>query len=121
MSGDRKFQRRIESFVCGCCGRAVRGDGYTNHCPECLHSMHVDVNPGDRAESCGGLMAPVDYEIRGGAYVIVHQCLRCGAVRRIRMRPEDNVSALLRLARSRAAGGKPVAPSHQRESRLKHN
>ncbi|HQY53570.1 MAG TPA: RNHCP domain-containing protein [Ignavibacteria bacterium] len=38
---DRKFQKRTEDFTCGNCGCKVTGDGYTNHCPECLYRMHV--------------------------------------------------------------------------------
>ena len=54
----RSFQRRIENFVCEHCGEKVIGDGYTNHCPKCLWSKHVDVNPGDRMAHCGGMMKP---------------------------------------------------------------
>ena len=43
------FTRKVEDFTCEHCGREVHGNGYTNHCPHCLHSKHVDVNPGDRA------------------------------------------------------------------------
>jgi hypothetical protein len=104
MNHTKKFQRTVENFRCGNCGRAVTGDGYTNHCPDCLHSLHVDVNPGDRAEDCQGLMAPVDYEVKGTEYVIVHRCTVCGFLRRTRMRREDNMDALLGLARARADG-----------------
>ncbi|MBU3901416.1 RNHCP domain-containing protein, partial [Patescibacteria group bacterium] len=44
----KKFQRKIEDFVCGHCGPKIKGTGYTDHCPKCLWSQHVDVNPGDR-------------------------------------------------------------------------
>jgi len=58
----KKFQRQKEDFVCGECGTTVSGTGYTNHCPQCLWSMHVDVNPGDRAAACGGMMEPKKVE-----------------------------------------------------------
>ena len=52
-----------EAFTCRCCGRLVTPDGaasaHRNHCPNCLTSLHVDVEPGDRAADCGGLMEPV--------------------------------------------------------------
>ena len=60
----KQFQRKKENFVCEHCGQEVIGNGYTNHCPSCLHSKHVDINPGDRAETCGGLMEPVDLELK---------------------------------------------------------
>ena len=50
-----------DSFICRVCGRLVvpegAGSGHRNHCPNCLHSLHVDVEPGDRASDCGGLTA----------------------------------------------------------------
>lgn len=86
--------------MCERCGRAVAGDGYTNHCPGCLWSKHVDVDPGDRAESCGGMMEPVAVEQgEGGEAVIVQVCLRCGARRRCRRAAGDSFDAIVNLAR----------------------
>lgn len=98
----RLFTRKMEDFTCGNCGAAVTGDGYTNHCPRCLYSCHVDVNPGDRAESCGGLMAPVALSQKNGRYVIVHRCLKCGAERPNRAHDADDPAALIALARALA-------------------
>ncbi|GIW69886.1 MAG: hypothetical protein KatS3mg101_0633 [Patescibacteria group bacterium] len=53
------FQKKKENFICKNCGYFVIGNGYTNHCPRCLYSEHVDINPGDRANTCEGLMEPV--------------------------------------------------------------
>ncbi|HCR42265.1 TPA: hypothetical protein DIV45_02815, partial [Patescibacteria group bacterium] len=40
---DRKnFIRTKEDFTCENCGHRVKGSGYTNHCPKCLYSQHVD-------------------------------------------------------------------------------
>ena len=46
------FTEIDEEFTCENCGKHVPKLGYScrNHCPYCLHSKHVDVNPGDRAE-----------------------------------------------------------------------
>lgn len=55
-------------FVCENCGCKVRPltkGGYRNHCPHCLYSKHVDINPGDRASECGGLMEPVGVFLTG--------------------------------------------------------
>lgn len=95
----KKFQRRIEDFTCGHCGATVQGDGYTNHCPHCLYSCHVDVNPGDRAEECGGLMAPVGMDSKNGDWILVHHCQKCGAQRRCKTRPEE-IDAVLKLAKN---------------------
>ena len=46
-------------FTCKVCNREVIPEGagtdHRNHCPNCLTSLHVDVEPGDRASDCGGL------------------------------------------------------------------
>lgn len=55
----KKFQRCTEDFDCGHCGFRVQGNGFTNHCPQCLWSAHVDINPGDRAATCRALMEPI--------------------------------------------------------------
>ena len=94
---NRRFQRTVESFTCEHCGAAVTGDGYTNHCPECLWSKHVDKNPGDRAEGCQGLMEPVEVLIKGTEYTILHRCQRCQATRRIRSAKSDNFDTLLSI------------------------
>lgn len=99
---NRRFQRRKEDFVCANCGETVEGDGYTNHCPTCLFSRHVDVSPGDRDASCGGLMAPVGYLAKGGEGRILHRCVICGHERENRVAEADDPEALLRLAKEAA-------------------
>ena len=96
MSGAR-FTRTREDFVCGHCGAQVRGNGYTNHCPKCLWSRHVDVDPGDRAAECGGLMRPVGVLFEDGEHVLVQECERCGHRRRNRAARSDDRTALAGL------------------------
>jgi hypothetical protein len=91
----RKFQRRIEDFTCEHCGAAVSGDGYTNHCPRCLWSKHVDVHPGDRAANCGGLMEPISVTRKNGEIILTHRCQRCGQIKRNRAAPDDRFDLLL--------------------------
>lgn len=98
----RRFTRNIEDFACAHCGTAVQGNGFTNHCPSCLYSRHVDENPGDRAATCRGLMEPVSVEQTRGRYVVVHKCLACGAVKRNKAASDDSPSALVEVARRRA-------------------
>ena len=82
---------RNEGFVCAHCGRNVPSldnGSYRNHCPFCLYSLHVDIMPGDRANTCKGLLAPVRVEYNGKkGWVIVSHCGKCGQARR-------NVAAL---------------------------
>ncbi len=92
------FQRRIEDFTCNHCGREVKGSGYTNHCPHCLWSTHVDINPGDRAAHCGGMMEPIRLEGSTPHYRIVQRCNRCGIERINNVQPEDHAEALMKIA-----------------------
>ncbi len=101
----RHFQRTIEDFVCGHCGYSVQGTGYTNHCPRCLWSRHVDVMPGDRQEKCGGLMAPVSVGGTTGAYRILHRCQACGMEKWNQSAPEDDFEQLLAIAQSHGKQG----------------
>lgn len=96
----KKFNRRIEDFICEHCGAEVHGNGYTNHCPNCLWSKHVDVNPGDRAADCGGLMEPVGVELKNGEYILLQKCKKCGHLRKNKVSPEDNFEEIIRLSRS---------------------
>ncbi len=92
-----KFSRNIEDFTCANCGEKIKGNGYTNHCPKCLWSRHVDIFPGDRANECGGNMKPIGYETKGGRIVLIHRCESCGEIKRNKMQPEDDMSLLANL------------------------
>lgn len=94
----KKFQRTKENFICEKCGLSVIGDGYTNHCSDCLWSKHVDKNPGDRLEKCEGMMRPVSVEIKSGEYIIHHQCVKCGFKNKVKAMPEDNFDEILKLS-----------------------
>ena len=96
----KRFTRTVEDFTCEHCQATVVGNGYTNHCQQCLWSKHVDINPGDRAETCGGLMEPIAILRKGTEYSIQHQCTRCGFQRFNRTTPEDNFEMVLELVRS---------------------
>lgn len=87
---------RDESFTCAHCGLAVPEGGRRprDHCPSCLHSLHVDVVPGDRAAGCGGLLVPVRVDRERKGLMIAYRCARCGMERRNRVlddveRPDD--------------------------------
>jgi len=94
---DKKFQRKKEDFECLNCGKLIVGDGYTDHCPFCLYSLHVDINPGDRKSDCGGMMKPVKVETIGGVNYIWYTCDKCGYEHRVRAKEEDNMDLLIEL------------------------
>jgi hypothetical protein len=94
---ERQFQRRTEDFTCEHCGAAVTGTGYTNHCPQCLTSKHVDIHPGDRMAACGGLMRPTGFEQRHGAWFVIQQCERCGHTRPNKLQSDTETSVAIEL------------------------
>ncbi|MCG2693294.1 RNHCP domain-containing protein [Candidatus Parcubacteria bacterium] len=93
----KKFTRKTEDFICKHCNAKVKGTGYTNHCPKCLWSRHVDINPGDRENSCGGMMEPVAVEKNGEELVIIHRCGKCGEKKRNKTVENDNMNAVISL------------------------
>lgn len=93
----KRFQRHAEDFLCAQCGFSVEGSGYTNHCPRCLYSQHVDIYPGDRAAECGGLMEPIGIEPFGQSWKILHRCVKCRHERKNKVIVEDDFEAVLAL------------------------
>lgn len=89
------FKKVKEDFECEHCGKQVVGDGYTNHCPECLWSKHVDEMPGDRAASCGGLMEPMEVKLERGEFVITHKCEQCGHIKPNKAAKNDELGGYL--------------------------
>lgn len=93
------FKRVKENFTCEKCGRVIVGDGYTNHCPHCLWSKHVDVYPGDRSADCGGMMKPVDVTTEKGEHIVTHECVVCGHQKRNKTSWHDNFETLLMIVK----------------------
>ena len=101
--GYYKTHASHEIFTCKVCGREVIPDGagtsHRNHCLNCLSSLHVDVEPGDRASDCGGIMEPVSVWVRkNGEWAIIHRCKRCGAFSSNRVAADDNPMKLMSIA-----------------------
>lgn len=100
----KRFSKCKEDFTCDNCKTSVKGNGYTDHCPKCLFSKHVDINPGDRKNPCRGLMKPIYLEVKSKGYVIVYRCQKCEAVKRNKASKDDSFEAILALSRR---GGVP--------------
>lgn len=94
------FTRTIEDFNCAHCGAVVHGNGYTNHCPKCLWSRHVDNNPGDRAATCGGMMRPISVAPDGTRFIITHKCEICGKEKRQRTTDEDDINTIIEISKN---------------------
>lgn len=94
----KKFAKKVENFICENCGKNNIGNGYTDHCSNCLYSKHVDINPGDRASACGGLMKPVTSEIKNDRYRIYYKCKKCGYKHRVFASKDDNFETILSIS-----------------------
>ena len=95
----KTFVKNKEDFTCEHCGNEVKGNGYTNHCPKCLWSKHVDVNPGDRQARCGGMMKPVGLKGKTNHYQIMYLCETCGFRRNNKVEKEDDTDVVIALSK----------------------
>ena len=92
----KRFTKNDSGFICANCGNEVPPLKYTsrNHCPKCLCSLHLDVNPGDRASDCGGVMDPAfaEPDAKRG-FIISHKC----RIRRNKAAADDDRDLLIEL------------------------
>lgn len=82
---NKRFTKNDNGFVCVNCGFEVEPmkSSSRNHCPKCLCSLHVDINPGDRACDCHGILRPIAVEPDPKkGYIIIHKCDKCGQIKR---------------------------------------
>ena len=96
----KKFVMRDETFKCDNCGREVFKLNYTarDHCPYCLYSKHVDINPGDRLNSCQGLLKPIGIEKFKNSYKIIYICNKCGTIHKNVMANDDDFDEIIKLS-----------------------
>ena len=101
----KRFTKNDNGFICQNCGKEVEPLGFSsrNHCPFCLCSIHIDVNPGDRANECLGIMDPIKVELSPKkGYVILHRCRKCGEIKKNRAAVDaknhpDDMSLIIKL------------------------
>lgn len=93
---------RDENFICEHCGKTVEKLGYTarDHCPYCLYSKHVDINPGDRANTCLGLLEPIGIEKFKDSYKIIYRCTKCHQPHKNKMAHDDNMELIIELSKN---------------------
>lgn len=95
------FTEIDEEFICENCGKKVEKLNYTcrDHCNHCLYAKHVDINPGDRAETCHGLLKPIAVENNPKkGYVIIYRCEKCGKIRKNIVAKDDNQKKVIELS-----------------------
>lgn len=92
------FVKKVEDFVCLFCGEKVAGTGYTDHCPKCLMSVHVDIDPGDRASNCNGAMEPIEFWKKRDKWRILYKCQKCGHEKWNDAAENDNPTLITKLS-----------------------
>ena len=98
MDSVKKFTKNDAGFICVNCGFDVpkMGTSSRDHCTQCLYSLHVDINPGDRANDCGGVLRPVGVRVDGKrGYIIEYKCIKCGAGHNCKAATDDDFDAIL--------------------------
>jgi DNA-directed RNA polymerase subunit RPC12/RpoP len=100
---NKRFKMIDEGFVCAVCGSSVGKLGKTarDHCPNCLCSLHLDINPGDRAADCGGILRPTGIFSSKKGLQIEYKCEKCGTKKRNISASDDDYNLICKLS----AGG----------------
>ncbi len=95
----KRFNMVDEKFTCENCNKEVPQLEYSarDHCPYCLYSKHVDINPGDRASTCMGLLVPIDIEKYKQTYKIIYECEKCGYKHKNIMASDDDIEQIINL------------------------
>lgn len=97
----KKFNMLDETFTCENCEKKVNKLNYSarDHCPYCLYSKHVDINPGDRQNSCKGLLKPIDIEKFKNTYKIIYKCQKCGEIHKNIMANDDDMNKIIEVSK----------------------
>lgn len=96
----KKFLMKDEEFICENCQKKIKKLEYTarDHCSHCLYSKHVDINPGDRLNTCLGLLEPIGIEKFKDTYKIIYQCHTCNKKHKNIMAKDDNMDLIIFLS-----------------------
>ena len=97
----KRFNMIDEEFVCLNCGNKVSKLNVTarDHCNNCLYSLHVDINPGDRKNPCKGLLEPIGIEKYRDTYKIIYKCTKCKQLHKNIMASDDNMDKIIELSK----------------------
>ncbi len=97
---EKKFKMIDEEFECQVCHKWVNKLNYSarDHCPYCLASIHIDINPGDRKCDCHGILLPIDIEKASkGILKIIYQCNKCKMIKKNKVAIDDNYDEILKI------------------------
>lgn len=98
----KRFNELDEGFICEHCNKNVDKLVYSSrdHCPYCLYSKHVDINPGDRLNMCKGLLKPIGIEKYKDTYKILYRCQKCGQSHKNIMARDDDMNKIIEISKS---------------------
>ena len=96
----KRFTMIDENFICENCHMEVGKLNYTarDHCPNCLYSKHLDISPGDRSNTCKGLLEPIKIEKFKDTYKIIYKCQKCNEIHKNIMAIDDNMDIIIKLS-----------------------
>ena len=96
----KRFNELDEGFICENCNKEVKPLGYSSrdHCPYCLYSKHVDINPGDRLNPCKGLLKPIQIEKFKDTYKIVYKCDKCNELHKNIIAKDDDMNEIIKIS-----------------------
>ena len=98
----KQFFKNDNEFICEYCEKKVNKLNYTtrDHCPYCLYSKHVDINPGDRANSCKGLLKPIGIEKFKDTYKILYKCEKCNQEHKNIIAMDDDMDMIIEISKN---------------------
>ena len=98
----KQFTKLDEEFICENCKQKIEKLNYTtrDHCNHCLYSKHLDINPGDRQNTCKGLLKPIGIEKFKNTYKIIYKCEKCNQIHKNIMATDDNMDLIIELSKN---------------------
>ena len=98
----KRFKMIDEEFICENCHKKVDTLNYSarDHCPYCLCSKHVDINPGDRQNKCHGILKPIGIDKFKDTYKIVYKCDKCKEIHRNIIAKDDDFDKILEIMKN---------------------
>ncbi len=99
----KRFNMIDEEFICENCGRKIEKLNYSarDHCNYCLYSKHVDIMPGDRLNTCLGLLKPIGIEKYKNTYKIIYKCEKCHQEHKNIMADDDNFNEIINISKQK--------------------
>ena len=96
----KRFTMKDEQFICDNCHKNVDTLNYTarDHCPFCLYSKHVDIEPGDRKNTCHGLLEPIGIEKFKDTYKVIYKCQKCHQLHKNIVAKDDDMNLIIKLS-----------------------